>query len=337
MHEELLKVCNLQVKFKTVHGLVNALNGVDFDIHRNESVGFVGESGCGKSVTARAIMRILEKNSVMNGSVSLFSRDGTYELSAYRAKDAKLREIRGGKIAMIFQEPMSSLCPVYTVGNQLMEAIMLHSSREKKEAREIATEYLASVGIPRPSKVIDEYPYQLSGGMRQRIVIAMALSCHPELLIADEPTTALDVTVAAQILKLLETLQAQNHMSVMMINHNLGVIAQTCSRVFIMYLGRIVESAPVDELFDHPVHPYTMDLLNSIPRLNMQKGIRLARIKGYVPDPLNIPPGCAYHNRCQYAQANQCSAQVPEMREVAPGHFAACFFADDCGRKEARA
>ncbi|MBQ3078705.1 MAG: ABC transporter ATP-binding protein [Clostridia bacterium] len=324
MSEKLLEVRDLSVKFKTVNGLVNALNGVSFDILRNESVGFVGESGCGKSVTARAVMRILEKNSVMTGDVKLFTDNQEIMISAYKQKDDKLRSIRGGKISMIFQEPMSSLCPVYTVGNQLIEAIRLHSDKTKKEAREIAIEYLANVGISRPSKLIDEYPYQLSGGMRQRVVIAMALSCNPELLIADEPTTALDVTVSAQILKLLEELREKHNMSVMMINHNLGVIAQTCSRVFVMYLGRIVEAASVDEIFDHPMHPYTIDLLNSIPRLNMARGGKLARIRGYVPDPLNIPKGCAYHNRCRSCVKGTCDECIPEMVEVRPGHYVAC-------------
>lgn len=331
MSENLLEVRDLSVKFKTVNGLVNALNGVSFDIRRNESVGFVGESGCGKSVTARAVMRILEKNSVMAGSVKLNSDGQELMLSEYKAKDARLRNVRGGKISMIFQEPMSSLCPVYTVGNQLIEAIRLHSDKSKAEARETAIEYLTNVGISRPAKLLDEYPYQLSGGMRQRVVIAMALSSNPELLIADEPTTALDVTVSAQILKLLEEMREKQKMSVMMINHNLGVIAQTCDRVFVMYLGRIVEAATVDELFDNPMHPYTIDLLNSIPRLNMEKGSKLARIRGYVPDPLNIPKGCAYHNRCRYCVNGVCTDAVPEMTEVTQGHFVACCRANEGG------
>lgn len=331
MSELLLEVRDLNVHFKTVNGTVKALNGVDFDIMRNESVGFVGESGCGKSVTARAVLRILEKNSVLNGKITLHSGGQAIALSEYPRNDQKLRSVRGGKISMIFQEPMSSLCPVYTVGNQLVEAIRLHSNKTRAEARETAIEYLASVGISRPAKLIDEYPYQLSGGMRQRVLIAMALSCNPELLIADEPTTALDVTVASQILKLLDDLRVKQKMSIMMINHNLGIIAQTCSRVFVMYLGRIVESATVDELFDHPAHPYTIDLLNSIPRLNMAKGTKLARIKGHVPDPLNIPRGCAYHNRCSNSRQGICTEKVPEMTEVASGHFVACFGREDGG------
>lgn len=325
MSNKLLEVQNLNVKFKTVNGLVNALNGVTFDIMQNESIGFVGESGCGKSVTARAVMRILEKNSVMEGSIKLHDPSGIIDISGEKNSSDKLRAVRGGKISMIFQEPMSSLCPVYTVGNQIIEAIRLHSDKTKQEAKEIAVEYLASVGISRPAKLIDEYPYQLSGGMRQRVVIAMALSCNPSLLIADEPTTALDVTVSAQILKLLEDLQESRKMSVMMINHNLGIIAQTCSRVFVMYLGRIIETASVAELFDNPKHPYTVDLLNSIPRLDMKKGSKLAHIKGYVPDPLNIPSGCAYHNRCKSYKKGICDSAPPAMTKVGQNHYVVCY------------
>ncbi len=321
---KILEVRDLSVKFHTINGTVNALNGVNFDIHRKEAIGFVGESGCGKSVTTRALMRILEKNSTMEGSIKFFDEGKTIDISSYKSDAEELRQLRGGKIAMIFQEPMSSLCPVYTVGNQIMEAIRLHSNATKQEAREQAIEYLAAVGISRPQKLVDDYPYQLSGGMRQRVMIAMALSCKPTLLIADEPTTALDVTVSAQILKLLEELREKNDMAMMMINHNMGIIAETCDRICVMYLGRIIETCTCEELFNNPQHPYTKDLLASIPKLSMKKGEKLAHIKGAVPDPLNVPKGCAYHNRCRYYKKGICDGAVPNQVEVAPGHFVAC-------------
>lgn len=322
--KNILEVRDLSVKFHTINGTVNALNGVNFDIGHQEALGFVGESGCGKSVTTRAVMRILEKNSEMSGSIKFYDNDEVIDISSYKSKAPELRKIRGGKISMIFQEPMSSLCPVYTVGNQIAEAIRLHSDLTKKEARELAVKHLASVGISRPEKLVDDYPYQLSGGMRQRVMIAMALSCNPSLLIADEPTTALDVTVSAQILKLLEDLREKNHMSIMMINHNMGIIAETCDRICVMYLGRIIETASGEELFANPQHPYTKDLLGSIPKLSMKKGEKLAHIKGYVPDPLNIPKGCAYHNRCRYCMKGVCDLELPPQMEIAPGHYAAC-------------
>lgn len=323
--EKLLEVKDLIVRFKTASGTVNALNGVSFDIMKNESVGIVGESGCGKSVTARAIMRILERNSVMKGSIKLYSDNGYTDISTLPAASVEMRKVRGGKIAMVFQEPMSSLCPVYTVGNQIIEAIRLHRDVDKIQAREIAIDYLRRVGISRPEKLMDEYPYQLSGGMRQRVVIAMAVSCNPSLLIADEPTTALDVTVSAQILNLLNDLQQSQNMAVMMINHSLGIVAQSCTRVMVMYLGMIIESATVTELFANPKHPYTIDLLNSIPKLTLSKGSRLAHIKGHVPDPFNIPSGCTYHTRCRFYKKSLCNVQIPVLTEMDTGHYVQCF------------
>ncbi len=325
LSEKLLEVKDLRVAFNTASGTVNALNGVSFDIMKNESVGIVGESGCGKSVTARAIMRILEKNSVMTGSVTLYSDNGMAEISALPTESEEMRKVRGGKIAMVFQEPMSSLCPVYTVGNQLNEAIRLHRDVDKAQSSEIAIDYLRRVGISRPEKLMNDYPYQLSGGMRQRVVIAMAVSCTPSLLIADEPTTALDVTVSAQILALLRDLQESQDMAVIMINHNLGIVAQSCTRVMVMYLGMVIETASVDELFSNPKHPYTVDLLNSIPRLNLDKGSSLAHIKGHVPDPFNIPKGCTYHTRCKFSKKGLCDAQMPAVSQVDDGHFVQCF------------
>jgi peptide/nickel transport system ATP-binding protein len=321
----LLEVRDLRVAFNTASGMVKALNGVSFDIMENESVGIVGESGCGKSVTARAIMRILEKNSVMKGSIRLNTGGEVTDISALPNESEEMRKVRGGLIAMIFQEPMSSLCPVYTVGNQINEAIRLHRDVDKKQATEIAIDYLRKVGISRPDKLINEYPYQLSGGMRQRVVIAMAISCNPSLLIADEPTTALDVTVSAQILALLRDLQQSQDMAIMMINHSLGIVAQSCTRVMVMYLGMIIESASVEELFSNPKHPYTVDLLNSIPKLNLSKDSRLAHIKGHVPDPFNIPKGCTYHTRCRFSKKGLCDQQIPDVYQVGDQHFAQCY------------
>lgn len=325
MSEKLLEVKDLRVAFKTASGTVNALNGVSFDILKNESVGIVGESGCGKSVTARAIMRILEKNSVMEGSIRLYADNELTDISTLSSGSEEMRKVRGGKIAMIFQEPMSALCPVYTIGNQINEAIRLHRDVSKTESSEIAIDYLRRVGISRPEKLMNEYPYQLSGGMRQRVVIAMAVSCNPALLIADEPTTALDVTVSAQILALLNELQQSQNMAVMMINHSLGIVAQSCTRVMVMYLGMIFESASVDELFAHPMHPYTIDLLHSIPKLTLSKGSRLAHIKGHVPDPFNIPTGCSYHTRCRFYKKGLCNERIPPMIEVGTGHYVQCY------------
>ena len=325
MDNILLSVKNLCVQFKSSEGLLNVLNGVSFDIARNESVGFVGESGCGKSVTARAIMRILDTNAALGGKILLHSDQAeSFDITSYKSTDKKLQKMRGGRIAMIFQEPMSSLCPVYTVGNQIVEAIRLHSHHTKKEARELAIENLSQVGISRPSQIVDSYPHQLSGGMRQRVVIAMALSCQPDLLIADEPTTALDVTISAQIILLLDELQKKMNLSIMMINHNMGVIAKTCSRVFVMYLGRIVESAPVELLFASPKHPYTIDLLGSIPSITMKRSSKLTHIKGHVPDLLNIPPGCTYHNRCSHYEKGICDTTVPEMITIDNAHSVSC-------------
>ena len=322
----LLDVKNLKTYFYTEDGVVRAVDGVTFSIEPEKTLGVVGESGCGKSVTARAIMGLVKAPSGrIEGGEILFHRDDRItDLTKLNPKGEEMRRIRGNEIAMIFQEPMTSLNPVYTIGNQIMEAIILHQRLSKKEAKKKATEVLASVGIPSPEQRIDEYPHQLSGGMRQRAMIAMALSCRPSLLIADEPTTALDVTIQAQVLDLMNDLRTAFKAAIMFITHDLGVIAHMADDVIIMYLGRIVESAPVGEIFDNPKHPYTIGLLNSIPSFTVSRKKRLVPIEGIVPDPLGAPRGCVFEPRCPQAK-EICKRQIPELKELAPGHLAACW------------
>ncbi|RLE29448.1 ABC transporter ATP-binding protein [Candidatus Acetothermia bacterium] len=321
----LIDVHDLRTYFYTEDGVVKAVDGVTFKIEPERTLGVVGESGCGKSVTALSIMGLvpIPPGKITSGEI-LFYRDGqSIDLTKLNPKGREYRSIRGKEIAMIFQEPMTSLNPVFTIGYQIMEAIMLHQKVSKKEAREKAIEMLRQVGIPLPEQRVDEYPHQLSGGMRQRAMIAMALSCNPSLLIADEPTTALDVTIQAQVLDLMRDLQTRFHTSIMMITHDLGVVAEMCEEVVVMYLGKVVEHAPVRPLFHDPKHPYTQGLLKSIPSLATKKE-RLEPIKGVVPDPLDAPPGCPFHPRCPHAM-EICTREMPTLKEVAPGHQAACW------------
>ena len=321
----LIDVRDLRTYFYTEDGVVKAVDGVTFGIEPEGTLGVVGESGCGKSVTALSIMGLvpMPPGKITSGEI-IFHRDGqAIELTKLNPKGKAYRSIRGKEIAMIFQEPMTSLNPVFTIGYQIMEAIMLHQNVSKKEARQKAIEMLRQVGIPLPEQRVDEYPHQLSGGMRQRAMIAMALSCNPSLLIADEPTTALDVTIQAQVLDLMRDLQKRFRTAIMLITHDLGVVAEMCEEVVVMYLGRVVEHAPVRPLFHDPKHPYTQGLLKSIPSLATKKE-RLEPIKGVVPDPLDAPSGCPFHPRCPHAM-EICTRETPTLKEVGEDHQAACW------------
>ncbi|NLJ86598.1 MAG: ABC transporter ATP-binding protein [Firmicutes bacterium] len=325
---KLLEVRNLKTHFETEEGTVKAVNGVTFDIHRGQTLGVVGESGCGKSVTAQSILRIEgARGKIVEGDI-LFYPDpkggDPVNIAKLDSDGQEIRAIRGKEISIIFQEPMTSFCPVYTIGNQIMESIILHQKAEALQARERAVETLRLVGIPKPEERIDEYPHRLSGGLRQRAMIAMALSCHPQLLIADEPTTALDVTIQAQILELMRELQREMGMAIMLITHSLGVIAEMAQRVIVMYLGRIVEDAEVNELFDNPKHPYTRALMYCVPRLG--SGIeRLQPILGSVPDPYNIPTGCSFYPRCPEFIEGLCDVEAPTPVKISENHSVSCF------------
>jgi len=321
----LIEVKNLKTYFYTEDGVVRAVDGVDFTIEEEKTLGVVGESGCGKTVTALSVMGLIQipPGKIEDGEI-LYYRDGkATDLTKLNPKGKKYRSIRGNEIAMIFQEPMTSLNPVYTIGNQIMEAIILHQRLRKRAARKQAIEMLHSVGIPAPEQRIDEYPHQLSGGMRQRAMIAMALSCNPSLLIADEPTTALDVTIQAQVLDLMNALRKDFNTSIQFITHDLGVIAGMADDVVIMYLGRIVEASDVHKIYHDPKHPYTQGLMNSIPSLATAK-VRLVPIEGVVPDPFEVPPGCGFEPRCPQA-LEICKTKIPPLKELSPGHFSACW------------
>jgi peptide/nickel transport system ATP-binding protein len=323
----LIDVKNLKVHFSMREGTVKAVDDVSFGIPRSKTLGVVGESGCGKSVTSRAVLRIVPHPGKIIAGKILFNRNRgsqPIDLVQMDARGREIRKIRGGEIAMVFQEPMTSLSPVHTVANQIMEAILLHQDVSKREAREQAIEMLRLVNMPKPEQTIDSYPHQLSGGMRQRAMIAMALSCKPGLLIADEPTTALDVTTEAQILDLMRELQDQLGMAIMYITHNLGVVAEMAEEVIVMYLGKIVEQADVDTIYHNPQHPYTRNLLLSIPRLGQKTGRRLQAITGMVPDPFNLPQGCPFHPRCPDFMPGLCDAALPPEVEISPGHTVLC-------------
>jgi oligopeptide transport system ATP-binding protein len=318
----LLNVEHLEVQFKTQDGIVRAVNDVSFHVDRGETLGIVGESGSGKSVTAMSLMRLIPNppGKIAGGRV-MFDGEDLLQLS-----EPDMRHIRGNRIAMIFQDPMTSLNPVLTIGRQITESLELHLKLSNREARRRAVELLQMVGIPSADRRLDDYPHQFSGGMRQRVMIAMGLSCNPELLIADEPTTALDVTIQAQILELIKRLQHELGTAVIIITHDLGVVAGMADRVQVMYAGRIVEEGPTSEIFAQPRMPYTIGLLRSIPRLDDEQGRKLNPIRGLPPDLINLPQICPFSPRCDYFQAGQCDAQVPPLRDVAPDHRAACLF-----------
>ena len=314
----LLSVKNLPTEFPVKKGIVRAVEDVSFDVDQGEILAIVGESGSGKSVTSLSIMGLLaEPGHVAGGSLEFEGKD----LATLSEK--QYRELRGNDMAMIFQEPMTSLNPVYRVGNQIVEAIRTHEKVSKAEAKDRAVDLLRKVGIPSPEARINDYPHQMSGGMRQRVMIAMALACNPKLLIADEPTTALDVTIQAQILDLLRRLRDDTGMAVLLITHDLGVVSETADRVVVMYCGQVVEEAEVRTLFDHPMHPYTLGLLKSIPRLEDDDSKRLYMIKGMVPNPLEMPPGCHFSDRCDSCM-DICRTKVPELVDV-DGHKVRCF------------
>ena len=318
-----LEVRDLRTHFVTDDGVVKAVAGVSFDVKAGETLGIVGESGCGKSVTSLSILRLIPNppGRIAGGQI-LFKGTNLLDLN-----DAQMRKIRGNDISMIFQEPMTSLNPVYTCGEQIMEAVILHQKVGRAEAKTRAIEMLRLVGIPSPEQRVDEYPHQLSGGMRQRVMIAMALSCQPEVLIADEPTTALDVTIQAQILALLNRLQEEMGMAILLITHDLGVVAETCDRVAVMYAGHVVEYAVVEEIFEKPRMPYTTGLLGSIPKLGEEKE-RLRVIPGNVPNPAEFPPGCTFHPRCPVA-IEPCRVENPPLEEIRPRHWARCWRAKE--------
>ncbi len=314
----LLEVRNLVTSFATEDGEFRAVDGISFSLARGRTLGLVGESGCGKSVTSLSIMGLVPRPPARVEGEIRFEGIELTRLSA-----GEMRELRGNRLAMIFQEPMSSLNPAFSIGDQIAEAIVRHRHVGPKEARERAIEMLKRVRIPAPERRVDEYPHQLSGGMRQRVMIAMALACDPQLLIADEPTTALDVTIQAQILELMRDLRRETGTSILLITHDLGVIAELAHDVVVMYAGKIVECAPVDTLFDDPQHPYTIGLLGSIPKLHLTQP-RLAAIEGVVPNPLALPGGCRFHPRCPFAD-DHCRAAEPPLAELAPGRAVACW------------
>jgi peptide/nickel transport system ATP-binding protein len=319
--EKLLEIRGLKTHFSTDDGMVRAVDGVDITIHRAETVGVVGESGCGKTVTAMTVLKLIAMppGRIMGGQILWRGRD------LVPLPPEEMQAIRSKEIAIVFQEPMTSLNPVYTVGEQIAETVRLHEGLGRRAAMEKAADMLRLVDIPNPQRRVHDYPHQFSGGMRQRVMIAMALSCNPQLLIADEPTTALDVTIQAQILDLLTEMKERLGMAVMLITHAMGVVAETAQRVVVMYAGKVVEEAPVGELFGNPRHPYTQGLIRSIPRIDMAavKKTRLEAIPGTVPSLLTPPPGCRFAARCRFVQ-DRCIAAEPPLREVSPGHKVAC-------------
>ena len=319
-HSPLLSVTDLVIEFDTEAGVLRAVDGISFQLFPTETVGLVGESGCGKTVTGLSLLGLIPSppGRIARGSIELLGRDLT------RSSDADMRDIRGRDISMIFQEPMTALNPVFTIGNQMVDVLRRHRGLTKQQARSAAVEMLDKVGIPVPRKRIDEYPHQLSGGMRQRVMIAMALSCDPKLLIADEPTTALDVTTQAQVLEQINRLQEEFRMAVLLITHDLGVVAEACNRAMVMYCGNIVESAPIDKLFATPHHPYTAGLLASIPRVREEHRENLPTIPGRVPDLAHLPAGCRFADRCERA-GPECTERQPELHEIEAARDVACF------------
>ncbi len=354
----LIDIKDLRVEFDVRAGIVKAVDGLNFDIRRGQTMGVIGESGCGKSMTARAILQMVPKpGKITNGSIEYYRpimKDGTVEkvdlvvINKLDPDGEVIREIRGGEIGMIFQEPMSSLTPVYTAGTHIVEAVSLHRltpvkkigdqmvenlqahrKLTKQEAREMAIDMLQKVGIPKPAQRVDSYPHELSGGQRQRVMVAVALSCQPFMLIADEPTTALDVSIEAQILDLMRGLQESVGMAIMFITHNLGVIAEMAEEITVMYMGKQVERAKTVDLFYEAKHPYTQALLKSIPKVGRKTSERLASIEGMVPDPFNLPPGCVFHPRCPAYMPGKCDRIAPTTQKVGEDHMVSCLLYEE--------
>ena len=326
----LLEVKDLSTYFFTPEGVVKAVDSISYDLQEGETLGLVGESGCGKSVSALSIMRLIQRpGRTVAGEVTFNGQD------LLALDDSEMRRIRGKDMAMIFQEPMTSLNPVLTIGKQLTEALMLHLGLDQNAANDRAGDLLEMVGIPEGRGRLGDYPHQFSGGMRQRVMIAMALSCDPKMLIADEPTTALDVTIQAQILELVKKLGEETGTAVLIITHNLGVVARYADRVNVMYAGKIIERGTAREIYTNPRHPYTIGLLNSVPRLDEPRKEQLAPIEGSPPDLIGLPIGCAFRPRCKYA-IDRCAVEYPPLLEVAEGHTAACWVSDQLGKQEVR-
>jgi peptide/nickel transport system ATP-binding protein len=344
----LLSVRDLKTYFFLDEGVVKAVDGVSFDVFPGQVVGIVGESGCGKSVTIKSVLRIVEEpGRVIEGEILFRRHNGTsggadaggdvIDLAKLKAHGKQIRSIRGGEIALIPQEPMAAFSPVHTIGNQIVEAILLHQPVSKARAHHIAVERLHEVGVPNPEQRMDAYSWELSGGLRQRAMIAMALSCNPRLLIADEPTTAIDVTTQAQVLNLLRSLQQEHNTAIIFITHDLGVIAQMADYVIVMYLGRVMETGPIDDIFHNPQHPYTRALLESIPSIRSQSRTILPTIEGSIPHPLNNPPGCPFHPRCSEFIPDVCDRSVPGLHVVNDRQSASCFLHYDLAEEAERA
>lgn len=327
MNDFLLDVFNLKTHFNVNSGIVKAVDGASFTINKGQIAGIIGESGCGKSVTGFSILNLIKKpGKIVSGEILLHrNKDDIIDLSKTEPEGKMIRSIRGKDITMIFQEPMTSLSPVHKIGDQIMESLFLHTTDDKGLALEITMNMLKKVGITNPSDRINQYPHELSGGLRQRVMIAMALCTKPMLLIADEPTTALDVTIQAQIIELIQEIQDELKMAVLFITHDLGVISEICQKVIVMYLGKVIETAPVKEIFKQPLHPYLKSLIKSVPKLEDPPGRKLEVVSGTVPVPINLPIQCGFYSRCKYRIKGKCNKQEPELYEISPGHSVACF------------
>ena len=330
-HDTIIEVKDLKINIKIDEGTLTAVRGVDFEIKKGETLGLVGESGCGKSLTSKAILGINDKKCKAEGEIWFDTDDmGRVNLLSLNPRGKEIRQVRGKQISMIFQEPMVAFSPMYTIGNQINEATLLHITKDKKKAKEISLEVMRKVGIANAEKRYDQYPHEFSGGMLQRALIAMALVCNPKLLIADEPTTALDVTIQAQILELMKDLQKDFGMSILFITHDLGTVAKMCDRVAVMYLGRIVESAPAVEIYKNPQHPYTQGLIGSVHKIGTKNQERLFSIEGTVPLALNLPAGCGFYDRCHKRIEGVCNVYDPNLVSIGEDHKIACFACTGC-------
>ena len=333
-NDTIIEIKDLKINIKIDEGTLTAVRGVNFEIKKGETLGLVGESGCGKSLTSKAILGINDKKCKASGEIIFDADDlGRVDLLSLNPRGKEIRSVRGKQISMIFQEPMVAFSPMYTIGNQINEATLLHITKDKKKAREISLEVMRKVGIANAEKRYDQYPHEFSGGMLQRALIAMALVCNPKLLIADEPATALDVTIQAQILELMKELQKDFGMSILVITHDLGTVAKMCDRVAVMYLGRIVESAPAVEIYKNPQHPYTQGLIGSVHKIGTKNQDRLFSIEGTVPLALNLPAGCGFYDRCHKRIEGVCNVHDPELVDVGGEHKIACFACTGCPDK----